>query len=64
MYEILVESYSGVENSKQVFTITTIENVLKEVKILFEKGFKIIKIKNLTKPVELTQLNDKLEKII
>jgi hypothetical protein len=60
MYEILVESYSGVENSKQVFTITTIENVLKEVKILFEKGFKIIKIINLTKQIELTQLNDKL----
>ena len=49
-YEILVESFDGVLD-KQVFIIESIENVLSEVKTLFGKGYKVIKIKNITSPI-------------
>ena len=49
-YEILVESFDGVLD-KQVFIIESIENVLSEVKTLFGKGYKVVKIKNITSPI-------------
>jgi hypothetical protein len=49
-YEILVESFDGVLD-KQVFIIESIENVLSAVKTLFGKGYKVVKIKNITSPI-------------
>ena len=49
-YEILVESFDGILD-KQVFIIESIENVLSEVKTLFGKGYKVVKIKNITTPI-------------
>ena len=49
-YEILVESFDGIID-KQVFMIESIEKVLLEIKILFNKGFKVVKIKNISNPI-------------